>query len=28
VKSAKIRRAVRKHKVTGSGKPKPSRQRS
>lgn len=27
VKSAKIRRAVRKHKVTG-GKPKPSRQRS
>lgn len=28
VKSAKIRRAVRKHKVTGSGKAKPSRQRS
>lgn len=28
VKSAKIRRAVRKHKVIGSGKPKPSRQRS
>jgi 23S rRNA pseudouridine2605 synthase len=27
VKSAKIRRAVRKHKVTAGGKPKPSRQR-
>ena len=28
VKSAKIRRAVRKHKVTGTGQPKPTRQRS
>lgn len=28
VKSAKIRRAVRKHKVTGAGKAKPARQRS
>ncbi|MCT8863904.1 23S rRNA pseudouridine(2605) synthase RluB [Shewanella xiamenensis] len=28
VKSAKIRRAVRKHKVTSTGKPKPTRQRS
>lgn len=28
VKSAKIRRAVRKHKVTGAGKAKPTRQRS
>ncbi|MGL4449360.1 23S rRNA pseudouridine(2605) synthase RluB [Shewanella sp.] len=28
VKSAKIRRAVRKHKVSGAAKPKPTRQRS